>query len=51
MAKYKELTYQKTVNLGNYESEKIGITVTLEEGDNIDLCFEKIKSKVMELKQ
>lgn len=45
--KFKELTYTRKNNLGNYTTEDIGITVTLEEGDKPSVIFPKLKEFVV----
>lgn len=45
--KFKELTYSRKNNLGNYTTEDIGITVTLEEGDKPSVIFPKLKEFVV----
>lgn len=44
--KTKEVRYEKCFNLGNYENEKIGVTVEVEEGDNIQDIIEQSRNYV-----
>lgn len=41
-----KIYYEKLFNLGNYENEKIGIEVQLEDGDVAEEALEKAKSAV-----
>lgn len=47
--KYRELTYKKTFNIGNYESETITLSIDLDHNENIDESFKKLKAKVLQL--
>lgn len=38
-----EVRYEKTHNLGNYESEKVGVTIALSDGDSAQGALEKAK--------
>ncbi len=40
------INYQKTFNLGNYCSERIGMEAQLDEGDNAEECLLELKKKV-----
>ena len=40
------IRYEKTINLGNYESEKIAIELALGENDQAQLAIEKAKQFV-----
>ena len=50
MARYKEASYSRsaTINLGNYESTKIEISVVAEfdKGDNVDGAYEELVNQV-----
>jgi hypothetical protein len=46
--KFKTITYQRVKNLGNYESERIELTVELSEDDNFKESFDLIKKKACE---
>lgn len=47
--KYKELTYQKNFNLGNYESERIILKIDVDHDANIEEVFKRLKTKVHQL--
>lgn len=47
--KYRELEYSRTFNLGQYESEKIGLLVDLDETEDIDEAFKTMKGQVFKL--
>lgn len=49
MMKIKDLSYQRTFNLGNYESERIGLTAELDDPVNLKEAFRKLKREVFEL--
>ncbi len=49
--KIKELEYSRTFNLGQYESERIGLRVELDETDDLDQIFNTIKTRVFQLHQ
>jgi len=49
--KYKELSYQKKFNLGNYETEQISLSINLDHNESVDEAFRKLKAKVLELHQ
>jgi hypothetical protein len=40
------LTYERTFNLGNYQSEKIGVEVALDSNDNANEALERAKKFV-----
>ncbi|MHA1631369.1 MAG: hypothetical protein ACTSXC_00925 [Candidatus Freyarchaeota archaeon] len=44
-----EVRYSRRFNLGNYESEEIGLSAQLEDGDNLDEVFKTLKGQVMRL--
>ncbi len=44
--KFKTITYQKVKNLGNYESERLELSVELDEDDFVDDAIALLKSKV-----
>jgi Cys-tRNA synthase (O-phospho-L-seryl-tRNA:Cys-tRNA synthase) len=43
---YKELSYRRVQNLGNYSTETLELTVTVENDQDIDDIFKEIKAKV-----
>jgi len=43
---YNQITYARQHNLGNYESEKIELVVTVEEHENVDTVLRNVKIKV-----
>lgn len=47
--KYRQLEYSRTRNLGNFESERIGLTVDLDETEDLDEAFRTTKAKVFHL--
>lgn len=47
MSRITTITYSRTVNHGNYESEKLEATVELEEGTDPDHEFERLKAFVL----
>ncbi|MBW4535202.1 MAG: hypothetical protein KME09_14805 [Pleurocapsa minor HA4230-MV1] len=44
--KYKTITYQRVKNLGNYESERLELSVELDEDDDEEVAIASLKSKV-----
>lgn len=44
----KTITYQRVKNLGNYESERMEMTIELDDGDSVEIAIARIKSKVEE---
>lgn len=46
MAKPKEITIEQVKNLGNYESRRLSLTVTLDKTDDLDQVFKHLKLKV-----
>lgn len=40
------VTYQATINLGNYESERIEITAELEPGDTVEETITRLRGHV-----
>lgn len=44
--RYKTLTYQRVVNLGSYESERLQVEVELEDGDDEHYAAEQIQQYV-----
>lgn len=47
--KYKSVEFTKKFNLGNYETQDIRILVEVEENENVDEVFLKLKKKVLEM--
>ena len=45
--KYKTIEYTKKWNLGNYETQDIKIAVEVEENENVDEVFLKLRRKVL----
>lgn len=45
---YKTLSYGRTRSLGNYQSERLDISVDLEEDDDPVLVFQQLKTLVLE---
>ena len=43
------INYQKTFNLGNYSSERIGMEAELEGGDDAEECLLKLKEEIEKL--
>lgn len=43
--KYKTITYQRVKNLGNYESERLELSVELNEDDDVESAIALLKSK------
>ena len=46
---FKSIEFTKKFNLGNYETQDIRILVELDEGENVDEAFLKLKKKVLEM--
>lgn len=44
--KFKTITYQRVKNLGNYESERLELTVDLNDDDDTDDAIALLKQKV-----
>lgn len=44
--KFKTITYQRVKNLGNYESERLELSLELDEDDDVESAIARIKSKV-----
>lgn len=44
--KFKTITYQRVKNLGNYESERLELSVELNEDEDVDEAIALLKSKV-----
>ncbi|MBW4535507.1 MAG: hypothetical protein KME09_16345 [Pleurocapsa minor HA4230-MV1] len=44
--KFKTITYQRVKNLGNYESERLELSVELDENDDEAVAIASLKSKV-----
>ena len=42
----KTITYQRVKNLGNYESERMEMTIELDDGDSVEIAIALLKSKV-----
>ena len=47
--KCKTIEFTKKFNLGNYETQDIRILVEIEENENVDEAFVKLKKKVLEM--
>ena len=47
--KYKSVEFTKKFNLGNYETQDVRILVEVDENENIDEVFVKLKKKVLEM--
>jgi hypothetical protein len=45
------INYQKTFNLGNYSSEKIGVEIALNQGDDAKLALQEAQKLVEEYHQ
>lgn len=45
---FKKITYQRVKNLGNYESERLKITVELNEDEDVDKAIADLKTKACE---
>jgi hypothetical protein len=45
--KFNELKYSRRVNLGDYSSEEISLSVVLDEGESPSVIFPKLKAFVM----
>lgn len=45
----KSVSYQATINLGDYSNEKIGFVAEVIEGEDINLAIETLKAKVREV--
>jgi hypothetical protein len=45
----KTITYSRTKNLGNFESERLEMTAEVEEGDNPDVAAKLLGHRVNEL--
>lgn len=43
-----EVTYERLVNLGNYENERAQATVLLEEGDRVADGFTRARAEVLD---
>ena len=46
--KIRTIRFVKKFNLGNYETQDIDLTADLEENENADEAFLKLKKKVLE---
>lgn len=42
--KIKQVSYQRTINLGNYETVRLGAEAELSHDDNPQECYKKLKS-------
>ncbi len=51
MAQIKSITYGRTINLGNYESERLEATVELESADVMGVIMEDPGEAFKELKE
>ncbi len=49
--KFKTIEFTKKFNLGNYETQDIRILAEIEENENVDEAFVKLKRKVLEMGQ
>jgi hypothetical protein len=47
--KIREIEYSRTFNLGQYESERISLRVELDETDDVNQTFKKVKTQVFQL--
>jgi hypothetical protein len=47
--KITQVDYQATINLGNYENERIGLKAQLEEGDTPDQAIAQLRNRVIEM--
>ena len=47
--KLKQIIYTRKFNLGNYETQDIQLTAELDEDENVDEAFMKLKKKVLEM--
>ena len=47
--KYRTIEFTKKFNLGNYETQDIKILVEVEDNENVDEVFLKLKKKVLEM--
>jgi len=47
--KIREIEYSRTFNLGQYESERISLRVELDETDDLNQTFNKVKTHVFQL--
>lgn len=43
---YKTISYKRIKNLGNYQSETVEMSAELDDDDNVDFSFEKLKVTV-----
>jgi hypothetical protein len=43
---YKTITYQRVKNLGNYNTERMEMTVELDEDDNVLICAKELRLNV-----
>lgn len=46
---YKTIRYVRKFNLGNYETQDIDVSVEVDENENVDEVFLKLKKKVLEM--
>lgn len=44
--RYKTVTFQRVVNLGNYQSERVEITAEIDEKDDIAMCLKELQTEV-----
>ncbi len=47
--KIKQIIYTRKFNLGNYETQDIQLTAEVDENENLDEVFIKLKKKVLEM--
>lgn len=47
--KIREIEYSRTFNLGQYESERIGLRVEVDETDDLNQTFNEVKTRVFQL--
>jgi len=48
MSRITTITYSRTVNLGNYESEKLEVALELEEGQDPNIEAERLRTWTLE---
>lgn len=47
--KHLQLEYSRTFNLGQYESERVGLTIELDPAEDVDEVFRTVKARVFRL--
>jgi small-conductance mechanosensitive channel len=45
--KFKTITYQRVKNLGNYESERLELSVELDDDEDVDKAISKLRYKAL----